>query len=42
MMNDKLATEIKKIYSKYHAGEMNAETALDELELLFADDYYNE
>lgn len=37
-MNDQLAEVVKAIYSRYHAGEIIAEQALDELELAFADD----
>ena len=33
-MNDKLADGIKAIYSQYHAGEITAELAMDELELV--------
>ena len=37
-MNDKLAEQVKEIYSLYHAGKVTAEYALDFLELAFADD----
>lgn len=37
-MNDKLAEQVKAIYSQYHAREITAEDALDDLELAFADD----
>jgi hypothetical protein len=32
-MNDKVADEVKRIFSAYHAGEMLPEQALDELEI---------
>lgn len=37
-MNDKLAEKVKAIYSQYHAREISAEDALDELELAIAED----
>jgi hypothetical protein len=33
-MNDKIAEQVKSIYSRYHAREISAEQALDELELV--------
>lgn len=36
-MNDKLAEAVKNIYSLYHAGKINAESALNALELAFAE-----
>jgi hypothetical protein len=36
-MNDKLAGQVKDIYSRYHAREISAEDALDELEIVFAE-----
>jgi hypothetical protein len=33
-LTEKEAEKIKSIYSKYHAGELDPEQALDELELL--------
>jgi hypothetical protein len=38
MMNDKMAEQVKAIYSKYHAREISAEEALDELELAINQD----
>jgi hypothetical protein len=37
-MTDKLAKIIKMTYSKYHAGEISAEQALDYLEIAIADE----
>lgn len=37
-MNDKLAEQVKAIYSRYHAGEIMAEEALTDLEIAIADD----
>lgn len=37
-MNDKLAEQVKGIYSRYHAGEISADFAMGLLELAFADD----
>lgn len=33
-LTNKEAEQVKAIYSQYHAGEITAEQALDELELL--------
>jgi hypothetical protein len=38
-LNDKEAAEVKRIYSEYHEGEINADVAMVQLELLInADD----
>jgi hypothetical protein len=37
-MNDNLAEIVKAIYSRYHASEITAEQALDDLELAIAND----
>lgn len=36
-MNDNLAEIVKAIYSRYHAREITAEQALDELEIAIAE-----
>ena len=36
-MNDKIAKKIKAIYTAYHGGQLWAEDALDELELIFTE-----
>lgn len=37
-MNDKLAEQVKAIYSRYHANEISATYAMGLLELAFAED----
>ncbi len=37
-MNDKMAEQVKSIYSRYHANEISPEQALDELELVINED----
>jgi hypothetical protein len=37
-MNDKMAEQVKSIYSRYHANEISPEEALDELELVINED----
>ena len=37
MIDDQLAQEIKNIYSAYHAREIDAETALEYLEIAIAE-----
>jgi hypothetical protein len=36
-MNDKLAAQVKEIYSAYHAGQTSPEETLDKLELAIAE-----